>query len=47
MAGCRIGDGAIVAMNSVVTKGTQIGPNEIWAGVPARLLKTRRADESF
>ena len=33
-----IGDGAIVAVNAVVTKGTRIGPGERWAGIPARRI---------
>jgi non-ribosomal peptide synthetase-like protein len=39
MPGVTIGDGAMVAANAVVTKGTQIGPGETWGGVPARRLK--------
>lgn len=38
MAGVEIGDGAVVAMNSVVTKHARIGPNEVWGGIPARCL---------
>lgn len=38
MAGVEIGDGAVVAMNSVVTKHTRIGPGEVWGGIPARCL---------
>jgi acetyltransferase-like isoleucine patch superfamily enzyme len=41
MAGSVIGDRAVVAMNSVVTKGTQIGAGEVWGGTPARFIKTR------
>ena len=37
MAGVSIGDGAIVAVGAVVTKGTRIGPGEHWGGVPAKL----------
>ena len=45
MAGVEIGDGAVVAMNSVVTKHTRIGPNEVWGGIPARCLsKSDAAD---
>lgn len=36
-SGVRIGDGAIVAMNSFVNK--DIPPNEVWGGVPARKIK--------
>lgn len=43
MAGVQIGDGAIIGMNSVVTQGTIIGPHEVWAGSPARLIKRTQA----
>jgi acetyltransferase-like isoleucine patch superfamily enzyme len=36
-----IGDDAIVSVGAVVTKGTRIGPGELWGGVPARCI-TRR-----
>lgn len=36
--GVTIDDYAIVAAGSVVTKGTQIGRGEIWAGAPARKI---------
>jgi len=39
MPGVTIGEGAIVAAGAVVTKGTQIGPKEVWGGVPARRIK--------
>ena len=39
MAGVRIGNGAIVSAGAVVPKDTQIGPGEVWGGVPARRLK--------
>jgi len=42
----EIGDGAIVAVGAVVTKGSRIGPGEVWGGVPARLLKTGKAPSS-
>lgn len=35
----HVGEGAIVAANALVLKGTQIGPYEIWGGVPARFIK--------
>ena len=35
----NIGDGAVIAAGSVVTKN--IPPGEIWGGVPARFLKKR------
>lgn len=37
-ANTTIGDRSIVASNSVVTKGTRIGPNEIWGGTPAKRI---------
>ena len=41
LQGVTIGDHAIVASGSVVPKGTCIKDNEIWGGVPARLIKKR------
>ena len=35
----HVGEGAIVAANALVLKGTQIGPYEIWGGVPAKFIK--------
>lgn len=43
MAGVTIGDGAIVSAGAVVTKDSRIGPDEIWGGMPARLLKRKAA----
>lgn len=37
--GVTIGNGAVVAARAVVTK--DIGPYEVWGGVPARLIKYR------
>lgn len=37
--GADIGPGAIVAAGAVVLAGTQVGEGELWAGVPARLVK--------
>ena len=39
MSGVTIGDGAIVSAGAVVRKDTQIGPNQIWGGVPAKRLQ--------
>ncbi len=39
MSGVTIGDGAIVSAGALVLKDTQIGPGEIWGGVPAKCLK--------
>ena len=44
-AGVTIADGAVVGMGSVVTK--DIGPYEIWAGNPARLIRKRFEDETI
>lgn len=38
-ADLTIGDGAVIGMGSVVTKN--IGPYEIWAGNPAKLIRKR------
>ncbi len=42
-AGVKIADGAVIGMGSIVTK--DIGPYEIWAGNPARLIRKRFDDE--
>jgi acetyltransferase-like isoleucine patch superfamily enzyme len=41
MPDVEIGDGAIVSVGAVVTKGTRIGAGEIWGGVPARRIGQR------
>lgn len=43
LAGVIIGDGAVIGGGSVITK--DIGPYEIWAGNPARLIRKRFDDE--
>ena len=43
--GVSIGKKAIIGANSVVTRN--IGPYEIWGGVPARFLKMRPGAEHF
>lgn len=43
MKGVHIGDGAIIAAGSVVTK--DVPPYEIWGGNPARFLKSRLPEE--
>lgn len=35
----EVGEGAIVAANALVLKGTKIGPYEVWGGVPAKFIK--------
>lgn len=39
-----IGHGAVIAANAVVTK--DVGPYEIWAGVPAKLVKRRHTPQT-
>lgn len=43
MADVEIGDGATVAIQAVVTKGSRIPAGEVWGGTPARCLR-RAAD---
>lgn len=42
-SGISISDGAIIGMGSVVTK--DVGPYEIWAGNPAKLIRKRFPDK--
>lgn len=44
-AGVKIADGAVIGMGSIVTK--DIGPYEIWAGNPARMIRKRFDDETI
>lgn len=44
--GCEIGDGAVLAANAVLAKGTKILPGEIWGGVPARKIGEKKKRES-
>lgn len=44
-AGVSISDGAVIGMGSVVTH--DVGPYEIWAGNPARLIRKRFDDETI
>ena len=44
-SGVKIADGAIIGMGSVVTK--DVGPYEIWAGNPAKLIRKRFDDETI
>lgn len=43
LAGVTIGDGALVATGAVVRKGTEIGPGEVWGGVPAKRVRAAGA----
>lgn len=42
LPGVTVGEGAVVAANSLVTAGTRIKPWTIYGGVPARLLGLRK-----
>ncbi|WP_181397628.1 CatB-related O-acetyltransferase [Gracilibacillus dipsosauri] len=44
-SGVKIQNGAVVGMGSIVTK--DIGPYEIWAGNPAKLIRKRFDDEKI
>lgn len=44
-SGITIADGAVIGMGSVVTK--DVGPYEIWAGNPAKLIRKRFDDETI
>ena len=44
-SGVEISDGAVIGMGSVVTK--DVGPYEIWAGNPARKIRTRFSEEDI
>jgi virginiamycin A acetyltransferase len=43
MPGVKIFDGAIIGANSTVTKN--VGPYEVWAGNPAKLIRKRFSDD--
>lgn len=45
LKGCRIGDGCIVAAGSVLLEDTVTGANELWAGVPAVMVKKIRSTD--
>lgn len=44
-AGVTIADGAVIGMGSVVTK--DVGPYEVWAGNPARMIKKRFTEDTI
>ncbi|GJQ03946.1 CatB-related O-acetyltransferase [Capnocytophaga canimorsus] len=44
-ANVKVADGAVIGMGSVVTK--DVGPYEIWAGNPAKLIRKRFDDETI
>lgn len=41
-----VGEGALVAAGSVVLSRTKIGPNELWAGAPAKFIKMVDPEQS-
>lgn len=46
MDDAEVGEGAIVAAGSVVLSRTKIGPNEMWAGAPAKFIKMVEPEKS-
>ncbi len=43
--GATIREGGMLAAGGLLTPGKTIGPDELWAGAPARLLRVMSADE--
>jgi bifunctional UDP-N-acetylglucosamine pyrophosphorylase/glucosamine-1-phosphate N-acetyltransferase len=41
VAPSQVGDDAMTGAGAIVTRGTTIGPAEVWVGVPAKKLKQR------
>ena len=46
MDDAEVGEGAIVAAGAVVLSRTKIGPNEMWAGAPAKFVKNVDPEQS-
>jgi len=44
VAPSTLADGAVTGAGAIVVGDTKVGENEIWVGVPARLLKTRKPE---
>jgi UDP-3-O-[3-hydroxymyristoyl] glucosamine N-acyltransferase len=42
---CNIGDGAIIGAKAHVRADSEIGPNEVWWGNPAKFQRMRRQNE--
>ncbi|MDF1799351.1 MAG: NTP transferase domain-containing protein [Planctomycetota bacterium] len=42
IAPCTIGEGALTGAGAVLRRGTEVGPDESWVGVPARKLEPKR-----
>ncbi len=43
--GAEIASGGVLAAGAVLTPGKRIGPNEMWAGTPAKLVRVLSDDE--
>ena len=43
--GAVIEEGGMLAAGGLLTPGKRIGPNELWAGTPARLLRVMPPEE--
>ena len=43
--GAVIEEGGMLAAAGLLTPGKRIGPNELWAGAPAKLMRVMSADE--
>jgi carbonic anhydrase/acetyltransferase-like protein (isoleucine patch superfamily) len=43
--GAVIAEGGMLAAGGLLTPGKRIGPNELWAGAPARLMRVMSAEE--
>ncbi len=43
--GAVIAEGGMLAAGGLLTPGKRIGPNELWAGSPARLMRVMSAEE--
>ena len=41
-----IGEGAVIAAGALVLGGSQVGDHELWAGVPAKMMKKTRPDQA-
>lgn len=42
----EVGESAIIAANALVLQGTKVGPNELWAGIPAKMVKLTREGQA-
>jgi carbonic anhydrase/acetyltransferase-like protein (isoleucine patch superfamily) len=44
---CTIGAGALIAAGALVLEGTQVPPNTLWAGVPAKQIRELTAEQQL